>query len=350
MAYYRQRRLPELGTRIDVSSHRTEDEILVASNSDYVVLVANVVQGSLLGIKRYSKEFKLTTLENIIGFEKPMALERPLWPDLDYLAEYVKDSHRVVCLSYPNGDLVPVREVKSRYTTLQNRFVIRDALNFLKESNGSAKLVSAGCYDMDALFSIQFTFQVLEVQIEGRNHIFEQHATLFTSHDSSQAYGMAFGKIGKNDPYYSTWDTLKMRHTMKIQTHVDEVKKFLNGCESAGKSFIAQVAYLGKIELDPNSTGYQDLLEQLVISSEENEKFNYDRRGWELRKITEYFTKASKIYGLNAWALHAALSEFTFTHIHKTDSEATSTELRESHFELQNRLKAVLLPPQLITN
>jgi hypothetical protein len=339
-----------LGTRIDVSSHRTEDEILEASKSNYVVLVANVVPGSIEGIKRFSKEFKPTILNNIIGFEKPMALERPLWPHLDYLAEYAKDSHRVVCLAYPNGEIVPVREVKSRYTTLQNRFVIRDALNFLKDSNGSAQLVSAGCYDWDALFSIQFTFQVLEVEIEGRNHIFEQHATLFTSHDSSQAYGMAFGKIGKFDPFYSTWDTLKMRHTNKIQTHVEEVKKFLNGCESAGTSFIAQVAYLGKIDLDPNSTKYKELLDQLVISSELNEKFTYDRRGWEERKITEYFTKASKIYGLNAWALHVALSEFTFTHVHKTESEVTSTELRQGHFELQNRLKTLLLPDQLISN
>jgi hypothetical protein len=350
MAYYRQKRIPELGTRIDVSKHRTEDEILVASNSNYVVLVANVEPGSLEGVKRYGKEFKPTTLNNIIGFEKPMALERSLWPDLEYLADYVKDSHRVVCLAYPNGDVVPVREVKSQYTTLQNRFVIRDALNFLEESNGSAKLVSAGCYDSDALFSIQFTFQVLEVEIGGKNHFFEQHATLFTSHDSSQAYGMAFGKIGKSDPFYSTWDTLKMKHTIKIQTHIDKVKNFLNGCESAGESFIAQVSYLGKIELDPNSISYRELVDQFVISHKENEKFSYDRRSWEAGKITEYFSKASKIYGLNAWAFHTALSEYAFSHLHKATFETTSTDLRESHFELQNRLKAILLPPQLISS
>lgn len=344
MAYYRNRRLPDLGVRIDMTDSKTEDQILLDSKSNLVVLVAHVPKGSFEGVKRRDPNWEKIFFANLIAFEKPMALERPLWPDVQYLEQSKNPADRVVCLVYPDSTIKPVNLVKSRYTTLQNRFVIRDALNFLQNSGGSAKLVSAGSFDLDRIFSIQFTFKVIEVEIENKVHEFKQDAVLFTSHDSSQAYGMAFGRVGKTDLLYSSWQTMKMRHTSKIHHHADQVKQFLEGCESAGDSFIAQVSTLGKISIDPNSKFYKETLEDLLARNDKGMTYNYDRRGWEIRKITQYFNESAKTYGHNAWALYMALGTFTFNHIHKLTSEQLFTDLKESYFELQNALKAQLIP------
>lgn len=359
MAYYRHKRLPDLGERIDVSSFTTEDEILQETDSDYVVVVANVQEGVFDHFKykdkSKDKRFASVTLENLIGFEKPMSLERSLWPELNYLSTSSPNVHRVVCIVEDQSRVIPVNIVGSKYTVLQNRFVIRDALHFLKNSRGSARLVSAGSHLSGRLFSAQLTFDVLEIQIEDKLHLFDQHATLFTSHDSSQAYSLAFGHIGQADTYYSSWQTMKIKHTPKMQDHTDKVKNFLEGKAGPENSFIAEVSSLGRIPLDPNSGFYAEILGDILISQEESdEKYDYDRRSWEFAKVLEYYLAASKTYGFNAWSLYTALNQFSFDYKNRLNSDNPITSLRDSRgvsnnkqFEMQNKLKALLLPPSL---
>lgn len=358
MTYVRHKRLPDLGERIDIAACNTENDILKAAESDFVVLVADVLEGSFDHIKYKDKSkdtrFASIVLENLTGYEKPMSLERPLWPNLTYLDSNSKSGHRVVCLVKNGNRVTPINIVKSRYTVLQNRFVIRDALTLLKTSRGSAKLVSAGSHLSGRLFSIQFVFDVLDIQIEDKKHFFHQHATLYTSHDSSQAYSLAFGQIGESDNYYSAWTTLKIRHTPKMQDHATQVRKFLEGCDGAEKSFIAEVSSLGKIALNPNSAVYSEILHQIIISEEKSQKFDYDRRKWEFEKVTAYFIKAAEVYGFNAWSLYTALNEFSFKYINKMSSENPLVSLRSSEhkdknkqFEMQNKLKKLLLSESL---
>jgi hypothetical protein len=344
MAYERiMSRLPDLGKPVSVTSATTVTDLLVSANADDTAVIALVNPGSIDHLKLHKFDGRRAFFENLKGYllEENAATEKVPTPHLSEMESEGLD--RVVCLILKDGTIKPVKLVRSKYTTFQNSSVVSDALEFTRKSGSNTEIMTAGSHQGGELFSLTIGYEVLSTSIEGKEVVFNQYATLFTSHNSTQAYGIAYSIIGVNDKNISFWRVTKMRHTKKIEEHARNVKSSLLGLEKEGKSFIAEVEIMGKIRVEPSGQVMEDLLNLAAPTHEGDQKYKYDRRGWEKEKIAWHFKSTSVLYGENGWAFYQALNEFIFKYPNRAATKLTISKLRETHYEAQNRVKDYLV-------
>jgi hypothetical protein len=344
MAYERiMSRLPDLGKPISVKESTTPFEILNLVGGNYIAAVALVTPNSLEGLKLHKFDGRSAFFDNLKGFEFDEKASSELVPFPRFTASDATGFDRVVCLIFEDGNVEPVNAVGSKYRVFQNESVANDGIELAATSGTSTEIMSAGTHRDRRLFSLTIGYEVLSTVIDGKEIIFNQYATLFTSHDSKQAYGLAYSLLAQDEKRISFWRVQKIKHTKKIEERKAEVKSTLLGYNAEGKSFIAEVDLMGKVKLDKSSELMDQLLEIAAVTPEGSTRYGYDRRDWEKKKIAWLFKSTSVLYGSNGWAFYQALNQFIFTHHKKGAMTLPITNLRESHYEAQNQVKKFLI-------
>jgi hypothetical protein len=347
MAYKRfSTRIPKVVPDPNLDKFTKPDDVLAYVAADYDALVAVCKPGSMESVKRFGLNESAVFFENLMGFEEPQGADLSRICHFDFLASPPKNGDRVLSLVYPSGKIVPVKKVGSRYTPMQNHQVLDDAFRYLNEFRTQSSLEFVGSLHEDRVFVVQLGLSSINTKIGGTNLEFEQKACLFTSHDSTKAYNLAFSIRDTKSIYKSYWKVWRVIHTPGIDRGVKTIHESLLGLHAEGESFIDEVSWLGKIQLGDNQALLGKLIDFVTDYFVENGQYAYDRRSWKKSKVESYWAKNQIVYGSNAWAFYQTISDWTFERRYKTLGRSVDRDivgLTAKHFEIHRDFKTLLI-------
>jgi hypothetical protein len=248
---------------------------------------------------------------------------------------------RVSALLHRDGALFPLKVVKDRYVPMQNIEIISDAKYLEQLSGGKTELVSGTLSETKAVIALNLAYEDAEVEIEGQKKSFSQAVTLYTSHDSSLAYAIAFSIAPAGSEYITYWKATKHKNTKGMDQYRDQLRFDLVDLENDGKKFIKEVELLGSIPLSVGSAGLKDAI-NLVVQAAKPPKAQSWFESWVAGKLEKAFEATATVYGFNALSFYLAANEWVLTKKRNNKHFIAVMDLSVSDFKVQSQLKQLL--------
>ena len=248
---------------------------------------------------------------------------------------------RVSALLYPNGNLVPLKLVKSKYVPMQNSDVVADAKLLQEISGGETALVSGSLTRDRAIFALNLRYEDAAIKVEGETSTIKQAVTLFTSHNSSHAYSIAFSVSIPDSAYALHWNVKKQRNTKGMKEFRAQLESDLLGLKDEARIFIKEVELMGSIPLSVGSAGFKDAI-NLVVQAAKPPKPESWFESWVAGKLEKAFEATAKVYGFNALSFYLAANEWVLTKKRNNKHFIAVADLSVSDFKTQSALKQFL--------
>ncbi len=252
------------------------------------------------------------------------------------------DTHqKVSALLYPNGNLVPLKLVKSRYVPMQNSAVVVDAKLLQEISGGKTSVVSGGVSRDRAVFTVNMRYEDAVIEVEGETKTFKQAVTLFTSHNSSLAYSIAFSVSRPDSSYVLHWNVKKQRNTKGMKEFREQLKSDLLVLEKEAMSFIKEVELLGQIPIGVDTPELTQAIDLVVEAMRPRNPFSWYEKS-ATKKLSQAFEVTASVYGFNALSFYLVANEWALSKKSSNTYFIPASDLKASDFKTQSALKQFL--------
>lgn len=248
---------------------------------------------------------------------------------------------RVSALLFPDGALVPFKVVKDAYVPMQNSAVISDAKYLEELSGGNTALVSGTLSENKAVIALNLAYEDAVVEINGQQKQLSQAVTLYTSHDSTLAYAIAFSVAPAGSKYISHWMATKHRNTKGMDRYREQLRFDLIDLEKAGMKFIKEVELMGQIPLELDSVELTNAINLVVVAAKPPKAQSWFE-GWAAGKLEKAFEATAAIYGFNAFSLYLAANEWVLTKKRNKKHFIAVADVSANDFKVQSELKQFL--------
>jgi hypothetical protein len=299
---------------IDIDSSLTESAMLEVSKTNYrvglVFLSAEYREGEdILNVNGDRLYFHVRSTGKVSDNQNNSS-------ELPERIEVEDGSHLGVVATFPDGSRRTYTVVKSSYTVIQNDEVLRQALHVASRLGN--KIRGIGRSKSGKRFAIRFEpcNEMVETAA-GRQESFTRTLYVWTSHDASYTYSMAFLIQDPENRVIQDF-TVKRRHTPKVNED-KEIEFFLTRLAEESKQTIEDIRRLAKLELTPEQVGkcIEVLvpMESVEPTNEESGDADSPRRTEQPKKketrqlIFDKYNSLTLRYGTTAWSLYEAWIE-----------------------------------------
>ena len=334
-------KLSWLGVQTPISK-TDEREIIAELDADQLAVVALCPAESFVDLSTKPKEWLPIFHNTVFALEDNPKLtqEQKAIASLPWTA--ADSSHqRISAILHADGRLVPLKIVKSKYVPMQNIEVAIDA-RFLEDlSGGKTTLVSGSVSRNRAIVAINMRFEDALIEVDGSKKILKQAATLFTSHDSTLAYSIAFSVSPADRELIIHWNIKKQRNTEGMTAFREKLMENLLELEGEAKSFMNDLELLGQRPLPLGSTELRQAID-LVVSAIRPPKPEPWFDDWVTKKLTTAFEVMSTIYGFNALSFYMVANEWVLTKKRNKKHFIAVADVSANDFKVQSQLKQFL--------
>jgi hypothetical protein len=179
------------------------------------------------------------------------------------------------------------------------------------------------------------------IELEGETKTFKQAVTLFTSHNSSLAYSIAFSVSRPDSSYVLHWNVKKQRNTKGMKEFRAQLESDLLVLEGEANSFIKEVGLLGSIPLGLGSAGLKAAI-NLVVEAAKPLKAQPWFDDWATEKLEKAFEVTAAVYGFNALSIYLVANEWVLTKKRNEKYFMAVADLTASDFKTHSALKQFL--------
>jgi hypothetical protein len=224
---------------------------------------------------------------------------------------------------------------------MQNAELLSDA-KYLEGLSGGATEIVSGITSRDkAVFAVNLLYEDAVVSIDGQERRFGQAATLYTSHDSSLAYAIAFSVAPEGSEYPTHWLAIKHRNTKGMSTFRDKLKFDLVNLENKASQCVKEIELLGSIPLGAGTDDIQRLAEFVADATKPGgDKPYWDT--WAPARLIKAYEATAQIYGHNALSFYLAANEWVLSRKANKKNFIAVLDLSENAFKVQSQLKQLL--------
>lgn len=288
----------------DVYGMTDIESILKASKSDYLVGLGRLalagVDGKIVenlnGRRIFFDTLRETTREVENFYHLP-----------EQIVSEPGGSHGVVRID-PDGMVQPFGTVGVQYTVVQNREIVRDALDIVENSEEEALLVYAGNYRGGRVFFAGIRFAPLVVKVGSFQEMFHRHLVVYSGHDGNLAHHCASRFDDFDAPGVIDWDCRRRKHYSGVKDRVSEAMQNLKQMKKTSDALAKDVISMAQIQLPPESEISQRIMEYCASKIHSNSTASPSRMKFRRQRLQELYISAdiSGKRGYNGWSLYRA--------------------------------------------
>ena len=335
------RELSWLGTHHKITTN-SEPDILSELEAGQLAVVALCPEGTFEQVKIATPFLKAKFEKTVVALLddanlSPTAKESSKLPWQSNASGF----QRVSALLFPDGALVPFKVVKDAYVPMQNGAVISDAKYLEELSGGKTALVSGTLSETKAVIALNLAYEDALVEINGQQKHFSQAVTLYTSHDSTLAYAIAFSVAPAGSEYITHWMTTKHKNTKGMDRYREQLRFDLIDLEKAANKFIKEVELMGQIPLELGSAELSHAI-NLVVEAAKPPKAQSWFEGWAAIKLEKAYEATAAVYGFNAFSLYLTANEWVLTKKRNKKHFIAVADVSANDFKVQSQLKQFL--------